>query len=64
MGFNLVLGRWWIRFFFAWYDLWIGAYWDRERKIIYLLPVPCFGVALKRFPVFDLRSENAGSDSK
>lgn len=31
---------------FAWYDLWIGAFWDRKARKLYLLPVPCFGVVL------------------
>lgn len=32
---------------FAWYDLWIGAYWDRKGRALYLLPVPCLGVKLE-----------------
>jgi len=28
----------------AWYDMWIGAYWDRRRRRLYVLPVPCLGV--------------------
>lgn len=28
---------------FAWYDLWIGAFWDRKNRVLYILPVPCFG---------------------
>lgn len=31
---------------FAWYDLWIGAYWDRKDRKLYILPVPCLGVCL------------------
>lgn len=27
----------------AWYDLWIGAYWDRRARALYVLPVPCLG---------------------
>ncbi len=33
-----------VRFFFAWYDFWIGAYLDRDNKRLYILPVPMFGV--------------------
>lgn len=29
---------------FAWYDLWIGAYWDRSARRLYVLPLPCVGV--------------------
>lgn len=25
-------------FFFAWYDGWIGYYWDRKNKVLYLCP--------------------------
>lgn len=32
----------------AWYDLWVGAYWDAPRKRLYVLPIPCVGL------VFDL----------
>lgn len=31
----------------AWYDLWIGAYWDRRERCLYLLPIPCVGVSVK-----------------
>ena len=27
----------------AWYDLWIGAYWDRRNRRLFLLPLPCVG---------------------
>lgn len=35
-----------IRFQFAWYDLWIGVYWDRKARALYILPLPCIGVVL------------------
>lgn len=35
-----------IRPIFAWYDLWIGAYWDRSNRRLYLLPLPCAGVMI------------------
>ena len=35
-----------IRFIFAWYDLWVGAYWDRQGRRLYILPLPMVGVVL------------------
>lgn len=32
-----------IRPVFAWYDLWVGAYWDRRCRKLYVLPLPCIG---------------------
>lgn len=36
-----------IRFIFAWYDFWIGLYYDRKYKLLYILPVPFFGIVIK-----------------
>ena len=30
--------------FFRWYDLWIGAYWDRASRVLYVCPLPMVGV--------------------
>ncbi len=27
--------------FFAWYDMWIGMYFDRARQVAYICPLPC-----------------------
>jgi hypothetical protein len=29
-----------------WYDLWIGAYWDRRKRVLYVCPLPMFCVEL------------------
>lgn len=34
------------RVLFAWYDLWIGAYYDRANRRLYILPIPCVGVVI------------------
>lgn len=30
-----------MRIFFAWYDCWIGAYYDRKQRALYVAPLPC-----------------------
>jgi len=34
------------RIVIAWYDMWIGVYWDAARKRLYILPIPCVGIVL------------------
>jgi hypothetical protein len=31
----------------AWYDLWVGLFWDRERRRLYVLPLPCLGIVIQ-----------------
>ena len=38
-----------IRFLFAWYDLWVGAFWDATKRRLYILPLPCVGIVIE-FP--------------
>lgn len=35
---------------FAWYDFWVGAFWDRKGLKLYILPLPMVGVVIQ-FPV-------------
>lgn len=32
----------------AWYDMWIGAYWDQSKRILYICPLPMVLVTIKR----------------
>lgn len=36
-----------IRPIFAWYDMWVGAFWDRQKRRLYVLPLPCLGFVLE-----------------
>lgn len=36
-----------IRVRFAWYDLWVGAYWDRKGRTLYLCPLPMLLVEIR-----------------
>lgn len=38
-------------FFRAWYDFWIGLFWDKKKRTLYFFPMPCYGVALHVRPV-------------
>ena len=30
-----------VELYFIWFDLWIGIYYDRKKKIIYINSLPC-----------------------
>ena len=36
-----------VRPIFAWYDLWVGAFWDARKRRLYILPLPCLGVVIQ-----------------
>lgn len=35
-----------VKLIFAWYDFWIGIFYDRNKKKIYVFPIPMFGVVI------------------
>jgi hypothetical protein len=37
---------WRIELLFAWYDAWIGAFWDSRKRKLYILPIPFAGVVV------------------
>lgn len=36
-----------IKLLFAWYDLWIGAYYDKAKFKLYILPLPMLGIVIQ-----------------
>jgi hypothetical protein len=38
------------RVWFAWYDIWVGLYWDRKKRILYICPLPMLVIAVY-FPI-------------
>ena len=29
------------------YDAWVGFFWDKDKKWLYFLPIPCIGIVFK-----------------
>lgn len=40
--------RWRVSLKRAWYDLWVGAYYDRARRALYLCPLPTVVLKIER----------------
>ena len=36
-----------LKIFFAWYDFWIGAYWDVKKRTLYVCLFPCIVVSVE-----------------
>ena len=40
-----------INLIFAWYDFWVGVFYDQNKRFIYIFPVPMFGIIIKLKPL-------------
>lgn len=36
-----------VKFIFAWYDMWVGFFYDKKKHWLYFFPVPMFGIIIK-----------------
>jgi hypothetical protein len=43
----LSIARPFITPFFRWYDLWVGAYYDRQDGYLYVCPLPMVGIKIR-----------------
>jgi hypothetical protein len=37
-----------VDFFFAWYDFWIGLYYDRFEEVLYICPLPMVVIRIQK----------------
>ena len=36
-----------LKFIFAWYDIWIGFFYDKKKNWLYFFPLPTLGIIIK-----------------
>ena len=36
-----------IKLIVAWYDAWIGLFYDRKKRLLYWFPIPFFGLCIE-----------------
>ena len=35
-----------VRPIFAWYDFWVGGFYDQQKRRLYILPLPMIGIVI------------------
>lgn len=41
-----------VSFSFAWYDMWVGAYYDKKKHALYICLLPCFPICIRVVPLW------------
>lgn len=37
-----------VSYFFAWYDFWVGWFYDRKKGVLYICPLPMCVIKIER----------------
>lgn len=40
-----------VSFFFAWYDFWVGFFYDQKKRVLYICPLPCCVIKVELQPL-------------
>ena len=49
-----------IQIFWAWYNCWIGFYWDRESQHLYVCPIPMVVIEICKLPPLTWEDSTTG----